>query len=337
MMLQSGQRAVRDWVAHNLLAAGHQFGDTQLQDAKSRIDGIRETMDGRDRWFPFRIYQVVTNPPEADDWLRFRVHAGRVFESDAIGTDEDLGNADPDQECLIAAEDAVYITVPANCAKFWLWLEIGESGGTTTAVVRYGDVPSASQYPASPAMALWTSSDPWTAAAKPDSTHIPIGWIDTQTDLTNKRAIIRQLRRSDVTQVGGGTSAAAEQVFRVKSYAGDYITAKLTLDGTTDTGDTVNIAVPWCLRQHYTSPQTLLDGTTTATIANFSAANQYREVTLNSPSVMIKEVIHRPYLVNDLVWAYKPGRTFVSVDSVELVWMDRNHDGRVWCAKYDQS
>lgn len=165
---------------------------------------LRRPEDARGDWHPFKIYQVYSQPPDpANDWLRFRVRAGRVLESDATGTDG--ANADPDAEDLQAADASEYITLTEGVAAFWIWLELGTaSGGATTAVVRYS---------ATPATAGTGNPNGWSSCPKPDATHIPIGWVDTLTYKSDKRCVIRQMLKADVVQVGSASMA----------YKGTYI------------------------------------------------------------------------------------------------------------------
>jgi len=153
---------------------------------------------------PFKLYQLPSMYRQAHDpatdWLRWRVRAGRVLETDAAGTDGI--DTDPDSESY--PDSAPDIIIPSGIAKFWFWIEIGmDSFGATTAQVFYGDNPKVSRYPAD-GDALWTSDNPWTSFPVPDANHVPVGWIDTATNAGNKQAVVRQLLRTDLEQVGGG-------------------------------------------------------------------------------------------------------------------------------------
>ena len=161
--------------------------------------------------FPFKLYrfQGPLDPSAASGtvWRMFRVRAGQVLESAATGTDGDddpLPNADPDE--LYYPITAPEVLVPAATAKFWFWLEVG-AGPPTTAVVRYGPDPTADSYTpgGGDPTAAWTSEAAWTGAPVPDASHIPIGWVDTNTHAADLRAVVRQLLRADVVSVGGGS------------------------------------------------------------------------------------------------------------------------------------
>jgi hypothetical protein len=272
---------------------------------------------------PFKLYQL---PPmyrdgtSADDWLKFRVRAGRVLGTDAAGTDGQ--DADPDAEVYVPG--AADITLPSGAAKFWFWLEFGAGG--SGAIVRYGTDPTAASY-----STAWMSINPWTVAPVPDSQHVPIGWVDTSTDTGNHNAIVRQLLREDVVTVGGG-SGYTEGVFRFKSMEAEYLVCRATTDGSTDGGTDIYVAKPYKLR--WSAPNVTIDGQA-VTYANYDLTSQKREATCQS--VMAKEAITPRYVLNDLVWANQPGITLVTVSGTGLIWMDLNRDGRAWAKKNDQS
>lgn len=189
---------------------------------------LRRREDGRGDWHPFKIYQVFSTPADPqNDWLRFRVRAGRVMESDATGTDG--ANADPDAEELQAADTSTYITVESGVEKYYFWLDIAEAG-VTTAAVRHAADP-ATVGPGNPVA--------WSTYPKPDSTHVPIGWVDTLTHQADKVVVIRQLLREDVIAVGKSgvnykgtyvvdTSYSVGDIVRVRSgeHQGVYICVK---------------------------------------------------------------------------------------------------------------
>ncbi len=143
--------------------------------------------------FPFRLYQLPyylrAAPDPAADWLKFRVRGGYVSSLQATGTD---GALDPDDETYpdILNVGAFEILLPANIPKVWIWLEIS----ATTAVVKWGD----------PASGL--GDDPggapidqgWTSYPVPDAAHVPIGYVNTQTQIAQQISIPRQLLRTDI-------------------------------------------------------------------------------------------------------------------------------------------
>jgi hypothetical protein len=192
-----------DWRALNRAVAHGDFNQAEsVADRHNLAPLLRGPEDVRGRWHPFRIYQVFSSPPDSGDWLRFRVRAGRVMESDASGTD--ATDADPDQEELQAAATADYTTIPTGTANFWFWLELSGSGAGLTATVRSA---------ADPSVAGTDNPNPWPSYPLPDATHIPIGWVDTLTNESASVAIVRQLLRTDVVSiVGGGGGLMACQI-----------------------------------------------------------------------------------------------------------------------------
>ena len=185
----------RNWQAISQLASAVAGQAGASADLQSKLANLKMIARRLDELHPFKLYQIPSvlrvTPDPATDWRKFLVRAGRVMETDASGTD--AVDSDPDSEIYPAAP--VEITMPENTSKFWFWLEIG-SGGTTTAVVRYGPDPTAASYGS-----VWTSTNPWTGAPVPDAQHIPIGWVDTNTHKDELRATVRQLLRADL--VGG--------------------------------------------------------------------------------------------------------------------------------------
>jgi hypothetical protein len=122
----------------------------------------------------------------ADDWRKFRVRAGRVFENEATGTDG--ADENPDAETYPTMTD---IEVPDLALEYWFWLEVSDAG----AVVRHAEDPTVSDPVDNP--------NPWTTFPTLDGEHIPIGFVDTDTYSTEKRAVVRQLLRTDVISAGG--------------------------------------------------------------------------------------------------------------------------------------
>ena len=204
--LKSGESSARNWERIN--AAVATADDARNVGVQLRYREGRPGMRAGEVLHPFKIYQppweFVEGTVWATFWRTFRVRAGRVMETDATGTDaatDAVPNADPD--ALYYPTGSVDIIIPAATAKFWFWLEIDTSGSATTAVVRYGPDPTVSSYTdgVNPA---WSSSNEWDASPVPDADHVPIGWVDTNTNAAELRAVVRQLLRADVVQVGSG-------------------------------------------------------------------------------------------------------------------------------------
>ncbi len=208
--LKSFETGARNWQRINDVSGTS--AEARNHASQLRYRDARGGMEAAEVLHPFKIYQRPKELIDEDEdfgkfWRLFRVRAGRVMESDATGTDADSDaecNADPD--ALHYPEVAPEILAPVATAKFWFWLEVGSDDGDTTAVVRYGIDPTAGSYTpaAGDPTAAWTSPNVWSAAPVPDGQHIPIGWVDTNTNATTLIAVVRQLLRADVVQVGGG-------------------------------------------------------------------------------------------------------------------------------------
>jgi hypothetical protein len=208
-----GEPITRNFRAITQLASAVAGQASGLQTLKDQIAAGAQAVRPLAELHPFKIYQLPgflrpdgENP--ASDWLQFRVRAGRVLESDALGTDGEfnpLANADPDSEYLPLDESD--ISVPIACPQFWFWLEIGQNdSGHTEAIVRYGPEPDASSYNDE-----WETENPWTGFPMPDAAHVPIGWVDTLTHASAYTPIIRQLLRTDLA---GGTGGATKPVWQ---------------------------------------------------------------------------------------------------------------------------
>ena len=247
--LKSFESGARNWQRINEVSGT--AAEARNHASQLRCRDARAGMDAAEILHPFKIYQRPWELIETDEdfsvfWRTFRVRAGRVMEVDATGTDagtDAIPNADPD--ALYYPTTAPEIRVPEATAQFWFWLEVG----TGSAVVRYGPDPTAASY--TPAggdpTASWTSTNAWSSAPTPDRAHIPIGWVDTNTNAATLQATIRQLLRGDVEQVGGSgggmnyrgeyqetTSYAIGDVVRVRGgdHQGVYICVKPALGNT---------------------------------------------------------------------------------------------------------
>ncbi len=202
--LRSGEDGSTNWTYINAHTTELQSARGAATDLQARVEAASDKMDAAGDFFPFRIYQVFSQPLDPPhDWRRYKVRAGRVKETVASGTDSTDSN--PDAEDLLYYDPAHpnYITVADSTPQFWFWLEIGADGsGNTTAAVRFGPDPTVSTY--SDGTTSWTSTNPWSGFPVPDSAHAPIGWVDTQTKHADKIAIVRQLLRNDLVFTGGG-------------------------------------------------------------------------------------------------------------------------------------
>jgi hypothetical protein len=199
---RSGQPIARQFRRLNDLGRSVSAAGQEVINLRHRTEGGRASFNADFR-HPFQVYQIPIeyrdSPDPNSDWRRFVIRAGRVFETDCSGTDG--ADANPDSEAI--GDDANELLVPEVTPKWWIWIEIGKDAyDATTAVIRYSDTPNSNSY-SDGNNPSWTSNAAWTGAPKPDSTHIPIAWVDTDTDNATHEAHVRQLLRADVISVGG--------------------------------------------------------------------------------------------------------------------------------------
>ena len=205
---RAGGSVRHNWVALHQLASGLAGQAAGVEGLRSEVAGLMSVSRRLVDFHPFKLYvlpDVLRAEEDAEnDWRKFVVRAGRVMATDATGTDADadgVSNGDPDGEYMPPTVPEV--VVPEGVEKFWFWLEIGAE----EVVVRYGPEPTAASYTPSggdPTAAWGPTDNPWTAGPVPDGEHIPIGWVDTNTYGDGYVAVVRQLLRADVVQVGGG-------------------------------------------------------------------------------------------------------------------------------------
>lgn len=201
-----GQRSGKNWVAIAQMAQRTGGLAQQMATLERQLVAKMVPGPGPSPMHPFKIHRLpralrVADADPAVDWRRVRVRAGRVLEADATGTDG--YNEDPDAEIYVL--DADEITVPADTAAFYFWLEIGSGGGGTTAVVRWHTDPTADSYDGGEdeLVAAWgPTSVPWTTFPVMDAAHVLIGKVDTNTQKAIRYPIIRQYVRSDLVGIG---------------------------------------------------------------------------------------------------------------------------------------
>ncbi|MCX6922604.1 MAG: hypothetical protein NT154_05225 [Verrucomicrobia bacterium] len=237
--------------ALNYLRTNHAIAEgahSRNSAAQLRYAQSRQPPTGKSPLHPFKLYQypsLFRDGTSADDWRKYRVRAGNVLGTNATGTDAQ--DTDPDTE--IYPPTATDITVPANTAKYWFWLEIDSGATPATAIVRHGTDPTDDSY-----------AIPWDTAPEnpvPDANHITIGYIDTLTNAADCIPIVRQLLREDIVSVG--SSAPTRMV--VKEVHGNYLTCR-TVSGYSDDeagvviGDTdIQVAKPFSLRRGEIDPE----------------------------------------------------------------------------------
>jgi hypothetical protein len=152
-------------------------------------------------YHPFKLYQfsnILRDDRDADeDWRKFLVRSGLVFLDDAngllpSGTDEvDF----PDSDTLADLGAVDEILVPAATAKYWFWIEIADDN--SNAAIRHAADPTVFHATFNP--------NPWDDFPDMDGFHIPIGYVDTNTNASEKIALVRQFVRTDLVGVSGGS------------------------------------------------------------------------------------------------------------------------------------
>lgn len=174
--IKVGDDLTKSWVTTNELIEALENLTVLVESQQQRISTLEA---GRSSWnfFPFCIYEFPYNlrdDPEADDWRKVRVRAGTIFinghKVEVTGTD---GATNPFRSGLgDLADFSADILCEAEAAQFWFWIEITAADTDAPAAeVKYGkddDVP------------VW------------DSTHIPIGYVDTNTNKATFGLIIHQ-------------------------------------------------------------------------------------------------------------------------------------------------
>ena len=188
-----GERIDKNWRGIQNVAKALATLSTGLQSVRSQLDAFikRSLKPNYLAFHPFKIYQLPQThrdtPAPSTDWLKFRVRAGRVIVSDVTavdvsGTGMDGYNLDPDSD-FIPTVSVTDITVSSGVEAHWFWIELSTSGSSPTATLKNGATPT---------------SAGWTSFPNLDGLHIPIGFVDTDTDSDNQQAIIRQLLRTDL-------------------------------------------------------------------------------------------------------------------------------------------
>lgn len=252
---------------------------------------------------PFKLYCLpwaLRTATSADDWRKFRVRAGRVMGADVTGTD--AADDNPDGELFPSVTD---IEVPDGTAAYWFWIEISGAAGSV-------------QHSAAPA------SNGWAGFPIPDETHIPIGYVDTETKSAGKVAIVRQLLRTDVVSVGGGGAGLALAKFI--SNHDDYIILR-PIGEVTDEND-FKVAKPYKLRFSISSAD--IDGITIS-YSGYNTSLQRR--TASAGSVSITQAIVPRYLAEDLIFYAVAPTGVADADIVgfpDIGLIDINADGRAW-------
>jgi len=294
-----GQPVNKLWTQVARLAGAALTGRNAAAALRGLLDADKRMVRYLDNPFPFKIYQYPTvlrkTPNPGTDWLKFRVRAGSYLLVAATGTDSDsdfTSAQDPDSEYFPAENAATEIIAPSNLPKFWFWLEIS-TASPPTAQVRWATDPTQTRWSSS--LPNWTTTNPWTAFPAPDTTHIPIGWVDTQSFMTSNTPVIRQLQRTDITTLGGG--GVNLNLYTLVSVHNNYTTCTPVLGGAS-----VKIAMPPEVWSTITT-QTMPDGT----VINYSGydytATQSRAAVMPVSGLNEAEYICPAYCVGDTLRA----------------------------------
>lgn len=266
--------------------------------------------------FPFAIYQlpsVLRAAPAANDWLKFRVRAGKYLGVDVSGTDG--ANDDPDSESLFEA-DTLDISVPSGTPSFWFWLDASN--------------------PAAPALKSGVTPPTF------DSSHVAIGMVDTSTNAATRQAVVRQIVRTDIISTGAG-SGLGLQAFRLKYVGIDVLVCK-AWDGANEGPTVTYVARNPKLRCSIASE--ILDGgewdyTYDISWESRLANNHASQI---NPALWVSETqtIVPRYIADqdagkgDIIWAVPmPAATLqlaLANDPVTVTYLDLNVDARSWAA-----
>jgi hypothetical protein len=324
----------RHWLPLSQIAAGLSRLNASAQLTSDQLAALKRAGTWLGEMHPFKIYQypavLRADETSLDDWWRmFLVRAGRVLESDATGTDEIDAEPDTDSFPFGASLTDNEITVPENLPQFWFWLEI-TSGSPTAAVVRYSDSPTDSSYDDSVNPA-WTSTDPWSTWPVPDDTHVPIGYVDTQTRLTEKVALVRQFLRADLVSVPSAGSTLAR--FKITGLAdADYVSA-VRAEGAGFGTANFYIAKPDNMRPSVASE--VIDGVTIT--YTWPPTGKDNNRTARDPSNLSEaQVCYPRYAVDQIIYAQEVSNgTGVSVSGSPVSWLELK-PARVWARRYAQ-
>ena len=198
-----------DWQRHNDEAADSRYHRNEIIASRAKLAFLQKEDFDDVGFYPFKIYSFPSgwraNANISSDWLKFRVHAGRyqgVLVSNTDAHDNDPNGATypqfPDDDAPLAESDCTDIVLAANTAQTWFWVDVSNAAAPT---VRHSAHPP---------------NNGWSNFPNVDSTHVPIGWVDTQFDQANSNPVIRQLVRTDISSAGGGGSSSG------MNYQGTY-------------------------------------------------------------------------------------------------------------------
>jgi hypothetical protein len=189
--LQSGDDVRRNWLKINELDRKIEALTKTIAAMQFSLAEARRKPDQPPEMHPFKIYQIpsifrAAGTATADDWRKFRVRGGRIVSTEAdgpdiVGTDE----ADFPDGPLYPNRADVEITVTANVEQYWIWITVADDG--LSGLIKHGADPTTNGWDAFPTI----------------DANVPIGWVDTSTQLADKVALVRQLLRTDLVSGGG--------------------------------------------------------------------------------------------------------------------------------------
>lgn len=177
--IKAGDNLKKAWPKTNALITLLELFAVQLAALQEAVTALRQSRVHR-RLYPFCIYELpwdYRSSPGADDWRKVRVRAGTIFINgqEVAVTGTDLAEDPYDGDLGDISDFSADILCDAATEKYWFWIVITDPTGTPAAAIAHGATPP-----------TW------------DTTHIPIGWVDTDTDSATKELAKRQFITSDL-------------------------------------------------------------------------------------------------------------------------------------------
>ena len=126
-----------------------------------------------------------------------------------------------------------------------------------------------------------------------------------------------------IRTTGAGGAGGQFQLFRLKSIEADYLTCH-KWDGTEDGEEDEDIRVAKRHEIRNSIPSEILDGVSYTYTYNADTVHR----TANDGSRDISQLVVKPFIIDDPIWAVQCDHTTVFVDGEELEWMDTSN--RVW-------
>lgn len=199
------------------------------------------------------------------------------------------------------------VTVATGTAAHWFWLDLSASPAT----VENSDDPA---------------NNGWASFPAPDTTHIPIGYVDTDTYESDRYAVVRQVQRGDVVQIAQNPGSSA-RMFLITAVNGDSLTC-VEWDGATQ-GSEVEVAKP--IRQRTSNTTETVDGTD----LTYTYSDSNNRLTSDGTNSQY-EVCYPRYVSDDetysVIWAVLSdnGTGVADVDWIEITT-------RLWLRKSTQA